>query len=409
MKKFFISIIILSIHLSGFAQKNHILDQYLFTAAQNNPGLKAAFNNYMAALEQIPQVSTLPDPQIAFDYFIMPIQTKTGPQISKISMSQMFPWFGTLKARQAAASFMAKAKYEIFLQKKSILFFEVKTCFYELYLLKKSIIISKKNLQLLSMLRQLALVQFQNAKTSSVDVIRIDLEKNDLKNSLAKLNDIYNTKKIEFNTLLNNNIQKNIIVPDTLIIKNLEFSYSQIIDSLKQNHSIQNLSLIEQSLNYKEKIVKKQGMPKITIGATYTFIGNNQNTSRFDNNAFMFKIGISLPIYRKKYDAMIQKIRFSENAVNYQKNDKKNSLIAIQQKAYADYLDAGRRISLYDKQKQLALKAIKILENEYKKEGKNFEEIIRLWQRYLRYSLQLERARSDKLSAKAFIMMLLGK
>ncbi|MBA7555902.1 hypothetical protein ES705_48594 [subsurface metagenome] len=47
-----------------------LLDNYLITAAENNPGLKAKFNEYMAALEVAPQVSALPDPQFAFSYLI---------------------------------------------------------------------------------------------------------------------------------------------------------------------------------------------------------------------------------------------------------------------------------------------------------------------------------------------------
>ena len=38
------------------------LDDYLKTAAENNPGLKAKFNEYLAALEKLPQAKSLPDP-----------------------------------------------------------------------------------------------------------------------------------------------------------------------------------------------------------------------------------------------------------------------------------------------------------------------------------------------------------
>ena len=79
------------------------LNNYLKTAAENNPGLKALFNEYMAALEVAPQVKALPDPQVAFGYFIQPVETRVGPQQFKISASQMFPWFGTLKAKENAA------------------------------------------------------------------------------------------------------------------------------------------------------------------------------------------------------------------------------------------------------------------------------------------------------------------
>ena len=66
-----ISIILFLISLTVSAQSE--LDNYLQTAAENNPGLKAKFNDYMATLEKVPQVVALPDPTVAFGYFIQPV------------------------------------------------------------------------------------------------------------------------------------------------------------------------------------------------------------------------------------------------------------------------------------------------------------------------------------------------
>ncbi|MCK4992346.1 MAG: transporter, partial [Bacteroidales bacterium] len=100
------------------------LEHYLVIAAENNPGLRAKFSEYMAALEVAPQVKALPDPQVAFAYFISPVETRVGPQQFKFSASQMFPWFGTLQAKEDVANQSAKAKYEVFLESKSRLFNE---------------------------------------------------------------------------------------------------------------------------------------------------------------------------------------------------------------------------------------------------------------------------------------------
>ena len=112
MKKIIIILIGLFSVFSLQAQEN--LNTYLEIAAQNNPGLKAKFNHYMASLEVIPQVGTLPDPSIAFGFFIQSVETRVGPQQAKFSASQMFPWFGTLEAKENTAALSAKAKFEIF-------------------------------------------------------------------------------------------------------------------------------------------------------------------------------------------------------------------------------------------------------------------------------------------------------
>ena len=67
-----LSLLVLNVH----AQKE--LDGYLKLGAENNPGLKAKFAEYNAALEKVPQVGTLPDPTISFGYFITPVETRVG-------------------------------------------------------------------------------------------------------------------------------------------------------------------------------------------------------------------------------------------------------------------------------------------------------------------------------------------
>ncbi|MCD4732100.1 MAG: hypothetical protein K8R74_15945, partial [Bacteroidales bacterium] len=81
---------------SGVLQSQEILNQYLNTAAENNPGLRARFNQYLATIEVAPQLGTLPVPQFAFGYFIQLIETLVGLQNAKISFTQMFSWFVSL-------------------------------------------------------------------------------------------------------------------------------------------------------------------------------------------------------------------------------------------------------------------------------------------------------------------------
>lgn len=119
MKKLQYILAILLFLVSAATSAQDDLNQYLQTAAKNNPGLKARFNEYMAALEVAPQVKALPDLQVAFGYFIQPVETRVGPQRFKISVSQMLPWFGTNGAKEDVAVQAAKAKFEAFQEAKS--------------------------------------------------------------------------------------------------------------------------------------------------------------------------------------------------------------------------------------------------------------------------------------------------
>ena len=70
MKRYKIIIGVFLLFVSSIVSAQDDLGRYLQTAAENNPGLKMKFNEYMAALEVTPQVKALPDPILAFGYFV---------------------------------------------------------------------------------------------------------------------------------------------------------------------------------------------------------------------------------------------------------------------------------------------------------------------------------------------------
>lgn len=407
-----IRIIIISILLfiSNFISAQEVLNQYLKTAATNNSALKAKFNEYLASLEKIPQVGALPDPQLTFGYFIMPVETKNGPQQAKISLTQMFPWFGTLNTKENISINNAKAKYEEFKDYKSAIFFEIKSTYYKLYFINKSIDITIKNIQILETLKSLALIKIEAGKSSGVDLLRVEMELADLENNLSILRDNRTVNSVKFNKLLNIDRNSKIEIPDTLWTEDLVLSPQFVLDSLKlNNHQIQKFDYLSKSFEHKEQLAKINGKPNIFFGADYTAIGNNEISDGSGNDALFVKIGISIPLYRKKYSAMIKEAVLLQQSVEDKKNDKLNTLEILFEKAYSEYTDANRRIILFKKQSRLAEKAIKILESEYASNGKNFEEILRMDKSLLKYELKLEKAYADKQAAIAFINYLTGK
>ena len=407
-------IISILLAITGTLSAQEILDKYLQTAANENPALKAKFNGYMASMEVVTQVGALPDPQLAFGYFISPVETRNGPQQAKISLTQMFPWFGTLNTKKDVAIDMAKAKYEAFEDAKSNLFFEVKSSYFDLYFIERGIEVTSNNIRILETFKNLALIKIEAGTGSGVDEIRVEMELTDLENNLMFLKDRWFVHSVKFNNLLNVDDNSNIEIPDTLWTDDLAYSRQVVLDSLKlNNYQLLNFDYMISSFRNKEKLAKKNGLPNISIGVDYIAIGTTDNAmidpGKNGNDAILFpKIGITIPLYRKKYTAMVKEAVFMQQATEDKKTDKINTLESVFEKAYSEYLDADRRIVLFQKQLQLAEKAISILESEYATNGKNFEEILRMEKRVLKYSLELEKARADKQASIAFINYLMS-
>jgi outer membrane protein TolC len=386
------------------------LNSYLETAAQNNPGLKTRFNEYMAALEKAPQVKALPDPQIAFAYFISPVETRVGPQQFKISASQMFPWFGTLKSAENASIQNAKAKFELFEEAKAELFNNVKNNYFDLYFNKKAIGISLENLDILASFKKLALIKVEAGLVSAVDDYRIEMEIYDLENSLALLRDKQSVLRTAFNNLLNTNDNAEVIIPNDLWTDDIAYAKTAALDSIRAlNHQLLNIDFQQQALVYKKEWASKKGNPSFKIGMDYTFVGKGGNNLS-GKDAFIFpSIGITLPLYRSKYKAMVNEVVYLESAKAEEKVNKLNVLETVFEEVWKDYRDANRRIDLYNRQLELAKISLKLLETDYATGNRNFEEILRMDRKVLKYNLELERAKADKQASISFITYLMGK
>jgi outer membrane protein TolC len=412
MKKSKVKLAILSISLlllNFSAGAQEMLEHYLVRAAENNPGLKSRFYEYMAALEVAPQVKALPDPQLAFGYFMQPVETRIGPQEFRISASQMFPWFGTLKAKEDVAFQTAKAKYEVFEEAKSKLFKEVRGTYYNLYFNSKAIEIVRDNIQILNTFQKLALVKVEAGIVSPVDEYRMEMEIGDLENHLALLLDQQVSLEVAFFNLLNSE-KEELLLPEVLWTCGPELSKQAMLDSIMlRNHQLIGLEMQREAFAFQQKLARKTAGPDFSVGLDYIFVGQGENKLS-GKDAFVFpKIGITIPLYRNKYKAMVNEAVHLEAAKANEKLDKQNMLETLFENSWKELLDADRRIKLYTGQLTLAEQSIQLLEVEYATASKNFEEILRMERKQLFYSLELEKARADKQAAISFIDYLTGK
>jgi len=395
---------------NAFAQEH--LKIYLEVAAKNNPGLKAKFSNYMAAMEKVPQVGTLPDPSVAFAYFVQPVETRVGSQNWKFNLSQSFPWFGLLSAKEDVATEMANAKYEIFENTKSNLFFEVKTAYYNYYFIEKAIEITKENIQILKVFKRLSLVKIEAGKASIVDELRVELELNDLRNQLALLEDSKQVLQIKFNNLLNTEITNKISVPVTLWQDEMPLDKKAVLGSIySSNHQLKSIDHKLSAFVHQEIVAKKEGLPKFTIGLGYTIISENKGSSFSDNgkDAFVFpSVGIKIPLYRNKYKALIKEAQYLQETEVMKKEDKKNSLSTLYENTHKNFSDSDRRILLNKKQIGIAKKVLDVLIVSYSADSKDFEEVLRIERQLLKYELAYQKALMDKNAATAFVNYLIG-
>lgn len=388
------------------------LSAYQDSAALNNPGIKALFKQYEVVMEKAPQVKSLPDPSIGFGYFISAVETRVGPQQAVFSVSQSFPWFGKLGAQEEATLERAKIILERFNDARARLNFNVADTYNKLYVLEAARRITGENIQLLTTFKDLASIRFEAGKGSMVDVLRLDMELAELKNTLLYLDDSRKPLVARFEELLNTELQETIIFPDPLQPDSLALPRTTIRDSVTTiNPSL--LSLEHEILSYDKDVLaaKKTGGPSFTVGLNYTLVADNPGYAGSDNgrDALLPTLGVKIPLYRKNYNALVKEKELARESATLRREDKANELETKLEQAFRDYADAERRVKLYQDLGTYAKQALDILVADYTSAGVAFEEIIRMDRKLLKYRLELEKARADQSTVTAYINYLMGR
>jgi outer membrane protein TolC len=365
------------------------LDKYLEIAAQNNPGLKAKYVEFEAALQKVEQVNTLNDPTFSFGYFISPVETRVGAQQMKFSLGQMFPWFGTLDARQDMASQLAESKYQEFLAEQLLLYRNVKSAYYPILELGEHIRIQQNNLKLLNTYKELANIQFSNGKGTMVDVLRVDIRMEDLQSKISLLNDKRSPLEATFNLLLNR-AADTIVLLDSL--PKVVSGYYGEPDSLWLNNpKIAAFELRIGAAKSSENLATLSSRPQIGIGLDYVVVSKRNISSIPDDgkDILMPMATVTLPLYRSKYKAAIKEANLQQVALNLYKKEYENSLLNQYTLAQYKYDESLELIRLYTSEVTKTKRILGLLAISYGTNGKDYVELLRAQQTLLEYELKL--------------------
>ena len=447
-----ILISILMINVVGYCQITDSLNYYLEIAEKNNPTVMQRYNEYQAALQKIPQASSLPDPQLEMGFYLSPMELMAGNQVVDVKLMQMFPWFGVLKNAKDEMSLMAKAKYEAFVDAKLQLYFDVQSIWFDLYKVRQNLIISANNLELLKTIERLAIAKLKtgsisnasnsasgkmqgngasglsassggmsdgmnnNARSSGlvtsakangvsapinaamssgnsslVDIYRIQTEIQELENSILLFKDEEKTIRARFNSQLNRHLDLPVAVTNSLPVEPLDIAYLTVSDSMfVQNPMLSMLKYDQLSIDARKKMQQKMGLPMVGVGLNYSVISKNpmSTSSMNGQDMIMPMLSVTLPIYRKKYKAMQTESGYLKAASENNYVATANALKIVYSEALQQYQDAKRRIKLYRNQRGLTQKSVDILLKSFGASMVGLTDIIQLQQQLLDYEMK---------------------
>lgn len=390
MKKLILILLLISLGASSKAQDS--LTHYIEVAVENNPALNAKYKEFEASMQQVQQSKSLEDPRLTVSAFGQMVETRVGPQQARFSLSQMFPWFGTLKEKGNVSALLAEANFESYQDAKARLIYEVKKAYFPLYERKALLEVQKENLDLLETLKNIALKNYENGKGTLVEVIRIETTLKEVKTNIAILYQKASWLESNFNAILNTDIKSKIAVPDTLEAKAIAYTG----DSLSNHPRVSEFNKRKTAMEARERLTVKQGYPMLGLGVDYILVGEREDAMGIANppedngkDAIMPMVTVTLPIFRKKYKAARKEAQLMQEAYSFKQEAAFNSLNTEYEKLKFMIASEYQMTQLYQEQVVDTERALQLSITSYSNEGKQFEDLIAIQKELYRYKGEL--------------------
>lgn len=388
------------------------LQDYLTYAALNNPGLEAAFRRWKAAMERIPQVSSLPDPKFQYGYYIEEVETRVGPQEQRFTLSQMFPWFGELRVKGEMAAHAAEARWEKYQGKKIQLFHEVKKAYAEYYFLGQAIDITRENMELLKYLEEVAREAFRAGEAKHSDVVRAQVELGKLEDRIETLKELREPRAADLNSALGRPAGQPVPMPQSLPEEMVELSEQNLLDSLQEaNPRLRSLAQMIRKEEAGVELAKKQFYPDFSAGVTYIETGSAvMPTSESGKDPIIAMFGITLPIWRQKYSAGVREAKSRVRAAEMTLSEEWYNLQSGLKGAIFGVEDARRKMRLYrDSLIPKAEESLKVTQTGFRTGEADFMDLLDAQRTLLDFQLTVERARANHLERLARLEKLVGR
>jgi outer membrane protein TolC len=389
------------------------LADYLEQAAVRNPGLEAAFNEWKAALERIPQMKSLPDPQLTYRAMVRQMTPYMPRERQAFGLMQMLPWYEKLVRRGGVAAAEAEAARQRYESARLALAYRVKAAYYEYYYLARSVDVVRENLQLVTYLEGVARARYRVAAAEHPDVIRAQLELGMLDDRLRMQEDMRPAVAARLNAAMNRPTGSPLPWPKDAAEERVAVADDEVVALLRETSP--DLKAMEDEVAARREAValaRVEAVPDVSLGVEYMQIDGARASMMPDDSRDMVAVmaSVSIPVWYEKYAAGVREAEARHMAAVKERLDRENDLAVDARMALYGLRDAARRIGLYrDTLLPKARQSLKATEAAFRAGTVNFVDLVDAERVLLEFDLAYHRALADHATRLAELEMLIGR
>jgi len=385
---------------------------YVRHAEQHGPAVAAAFERWTAALAQVPQAVSLPDPRLTLGVFLDEVETRVGPIDGRLGLQQSFPWFGTLQASGGRAFALSEAAREELEAERLAVAQRVRDALYEAAWLEAAIDVTEGHRALIAHWEEVARARYATGVGEQADVIRAQVELGTLDDRVATLRDLRRPLVARVNTELGRPAATPVPLPREALLGGGEPDDEALLAGLEDTSPV--LRALRHRVDAARAnvvLAQKAFAPDLAVGLEYTAVGSAAaaDVSGSGDDALALTLGLELPVWREGLEAGLAGARAARRAASAALADARHRLAAELEMALYELRDAERRVALFGETLiPKGRESVGALSTAYQAGKTGFLDLIDAERVLLEFELATARAASDSARALARVERLSG-
>ncbi len=383
---------------------------------QRSPAVAASRARAKAAIERVPQASTLPRPTLRYTYLPWPVETRVGPTEHRVQLTQAIPFPTKLAARDSAARALARAAAAEHDRVVRDQLTKLKVAWADYYYVVQALHAVTQNEALARRLSELAGTRYAQGRGALFDVSKAQSQLAQLGYDRLRLTEQREVVVARLNALLGRPAQAPIEAPASLPYLEVHMSRDALL-AVALAHQ-QELKALDERIRAAQARVREAAaswLPDLGVGVQWSLNGparvapGGSAPADSGQDALGVTVSLSLPLWFGDQAARVAEAKARRTAALGAKAAHLDDLQAQLADALFKERDARRLRTLYDEELlPQARRALETSEQWYRAEPARFADFLEARGVFYSFSLARARAVADQFQAVARLEQLVG-
>ena len=304
-------------------------------ALQANPRVLHAFADYQAARHRVPQESGLPDPTVSFTQFARTVETRVGPQQRMLGISQGIPGLGKRAAKSQLASKSVEVVDELYSAVRSEVVLRIKHAYYDLGYLDRALAATREDESLLVHFEEIARRRYAQGFGLQGDSLRLQAQ---ITRAIHRRQQLL-SQRVDLEATLNSlrDVPADTAIVEVLLphLPELELERESLAEiGRRARPEVRAAFRKIEETEKRVHLARIRHRPDFTVGLNWGNIRARGTQPAGmpipgdGKDSYAVSVGLSLPLFRSKYDAGIREAAERLSAARFAYRDSTSEMEA---------------------------------------------------------------------------------